>query len=130
MRAKNHTDEIMSQTTQTTDEALEAILLQYIAEYHQGLNELAGHGTATEQAIQKLKQLLLEERINENESLLSVAEHEIDLGDKCYNHDKYTSACYACRKRKMYVEYSKDWQGSINERLQQLHHQTDNERSE
>jgi hypothetical protein len=75
-------------------------------------------------------QLLLEERINENESLLSVAEHEIDLGDKCYNHDKYTSACYACRKRKMYVEYSKDWQGSINERLQQLHHQTDNERSE
>lgn len=56
-------------------------------------------------------------RIDENESLLSVAEHEIELGDKCHNHDKHTPACYACRKRKMYVEYSKDWQKSINERI-------------
>lgn len=34
----------------TNDSELDEILLQFIAEYHQGLNELAGHGTATEQA--------------------------------------------------------------------------------
>lgn len=59
-------------------------------------------------------------RVDENESLLDVAEHEIELGDKCYNHEKHTPACYACRKRKMYVEYSKDWKSSIDERLAQL----------
>jgi len=56
-------------------------------------------------------------RLDENESLLSVAEHEIELGDKCYNHEKHTPQCHACRKRKMYVEYSRDWKKSIDERI-------------
>src|SRR5690606_32189029 len=64
-------------------------------------------------------------RIDENESLLSVAEHEIELGEKCDNHDKHTPACYACRKRKMYVAYSKDWQKSIDERLFTLRKELD-----
>lgn len=66
------------------------------------------------------KSKVVEARINENESLLSVTEHEIELGDKCYNHEKHTPQCYACRKRKMYVEYSKDWKRVIKVRIKQL----------
>lgn len=73
-----------------------------------------------EDAVSAITALIQEARIDENESLLSVAEHEIHLGDKCYNHEKHTPQCHACRKRKMYVEYSKDWKKSIDERINQL----------
>ena len=46
----------MSSTVKTVD----PILLQFIAEYHQGLNELAGHGSAIDQAKAALRTLLLE----------------------------------------------------------------------
>lgn len=40
------------------DERIDEIFLQYHAELNQGLNELAGHGTAREQAKAKIKALL------------------------------------------------------------------------
>lgn len=43
----------MSNTPQT----VESILLQFIAEYHQRLNELAGHGTPIEQATKAINAL-------------------------------------------------------------------------
>lgn len=59
-------------------------------------------------------------RIDENESILSVAEHEISLPDHCYMHDTYSSNCQACKKRKWYGEISKDWKRVINERIKEL----------
>lgn len=59
-------------------------------------------------------------RIDENQSLLSVAEHEISLPNHCDNHDKYASSCHACKKRKWYSEISKDWKRVIEDRLKEL----------
>lgn len=59
-------------------------------------------------------------RLDENKSLLSVAEHEIALPDHCEMHNKYVSACYACKKRKWYGEISKDWKRVIAERSASL----------
>lgn len=59
-------------------------------------------------------------RIDENESLLSVAEHEISLPDHCDMHSTFTSQCHACKKRKWYGEISKDWKRVIDERLREL----------
>jgi hypothetical protein len=42
---------------------IEQILLQYAAELHHGLNELAGRGTPTEQAATAIRRLMIEERI-------------------------------------------------------------------
>jgi hypothetical protein len=42
------------------EDKLDSILLQFIAEYHQGLNELAGHGSATEQAKEQILQAFME----------------------------------------------------------------------
>lgn len=44
----------MTNTNNQQSEELDQILLQFLAEYHQGLNELAGHGTAQEQVKQRL----------------------------------------------------------------------------
>lgn len=59
-------------------------------------------------------------RVDENESLLSVAEHEIELPDHCDMHDKYSSYCHACKKRKWYGEISKDWKRIIEIRIAEL----------
>lgn len=48
-------------------DSLDEILLQYRAELNQGLNELAGHGTAEEQAKQAIRQWALYEKIYEVE---------------------------------------------------------------
>lgn len=48
----------MSDTKEQTE--LEKILLQFIAEYHQGLNELAGRGTSTEQATAAIQSAIAE----------------------------------------------------------------------
>lgn len=63
---------------------------------------------------------VVEARIDENESLLSVAEHEISLPDHCELHLRYAPACNACKKRKWYGEISKDWKRIIELRIKEL----------
>lgn len=114
------------------DTELLKILVKYYDEYKYMEDNYEGpddwqYDALQNQTVASLKALIKREtdkaRIDENESLLDVAQHEIDLGDKCYNHDKYTAACFGCRKRKMYVAYSEDWKRSITERLAQLKQQ-------
>jgi hypothetical protein len=62
------------QPAQTTpDDELTCILLQFIAEYHQGLNELAGRGTATQQAEKALTAWA------KNKALRAVGEDESEI---------------------------------------------------
>ena len=73
-----------------------------------------------ERTKQQIQALITEARVDENESLLSVAEHEIGLPDYCDMHNKYSTHCHACKKRKWYGEISKDWKRIIEIRLKQL----------
>lgn len=61
-----------------------------------------------------------EARIDENQSMLHVANAEIREGDKCYNHDRYVGQCAACRKRMMFYTVCQEWKKSIEERLAHL----------
>ena len=106
------------------DEMLDNFGTESITSYRADGSGEPKYKEAKELAKSKLTKYIEQEikkaRIDENNSLLSVAEHEIELGDKCHNHEKHTAQCYACRKRKMYVEYSKDWKKSIDERIKEL----------
>lgn len=73
-----------------------------------------------DQTLAELLEIMNEVRIDENESLLDVAQHEIDLPNHCDNHDKYSSHCHTCKKRKWYGEISKDWKRIINIRISEL----------
>jgi hypothetical protein len=53
-----------------TNHKIRAILLQFNAEQNQGLNELAGHGTAIEQAAQQLEDYFLERLDNIEQSIV------------------------------------------------------------
>lgn len=73
----------------------------------------AAHQAAVDEAVRAA-------RVEENESLLSVAEHEIELPNHCHMHTNYMTICHACKKRKWYGEISKDWQRIIKVRLAEL----------
>lgn len=89
-----------------SEEELNSILLQFIAEYHQSLNELAGHGSAVDQAKKALfswrgkaiakssAQAEMRGRISELESLSSFLQADIqrslkENGLSVYPEDTY-----------------------------------------
>jgi hypothetical protein len=55
---------------------LNSILLQFIAEYHQGINELAGHGSALDQA----RAAILKHYIPKSEVIAAIGDDE-DVND-------------------------------------------------
>lgn len=78
------------------------------------------HGTTQDELVEFIQDRERQARIDENQSLLSVAEHEIGLPDHCDMHDRYVSQCNACKKRKWYGEISKDWKRVIADRITEL----------
>jgi len=83
-------------------------------------NIIKPKATYYEPLLARIERLVVDVKIEENESLLSVAEHEIKLSDHCDMHDKYSSPCHACKKRKWYGEINKDWKRIIEIRLKEL----------
>jgi hypothetical protein len=63
---------------------LRAILRQFIAEYHQGINEVLGHGTALDQAEQQIKQLI-EELIPDREVEFGVKDKSLIMYKRGFN---------------------------------------------
>lgn len=71
-----------------------------------------------------LKQTILtkltEAREQENDSFKSIFEEAATWAPKCYNHEKPSSYCHACKKRKWFADLSKEVIPIIDERLEQL----------
>ena len=75
---------------------------------------------AVDSVLQLLTNRIEAARLDENKSLLDVAEHEIKLGTACPYHDTHSRQCDACRKRKMFYTVCLEWKKSIDERIAQL----------
>lgn len=72
-------------------------------------------------AVAALLQWGAKARRDENESIKLVMEQEInEEPDHCYNCETHNNRCYACRKKKMYKEFARDFLRVLDERITQL----------
>lgn len=87
------------------------------------LNSVVGKATI-EKTVTALEALVerreLEARREENVSIKSIFEEAATWAPKCYNHEKPSSYCHICKKRKWFAELSKEVIPIIDERLEQL----------
>jgi hypothetical protein len=88
---------------------LDKVLLQYDAEKKQGLNELAGHGTAREQAVFQLLALFQQE-------VMAALPEKIKLDTSFYQED-YASERIGYEHG--YNDALKDMESRLKERLEQ-----------
>lgn len=64
---------------------------------------------------------VVEARKDENQSIESMLEDEIaDKRDCCYNHDKYSPQCHACKLVKWRKIIAKEYLASVKDRLERI----------
>lgn len=84
----------MKDKPDSLDKELSSIFYQYDAEKNQGLNELAGHGTAVEQAVAQLKAIIQREVLESRIDELHMYEHCTDTVVSGLSESEYKQRRY------------------------------------
>ena len=118
---KNPTQTLKADTEQRIEDILVPLMMGWEPDQPlpPGVHVIAPSITL-KRATQKLSALVVEGRIDENESIETILTIESKEPDHCYLHEKYVAQCHACKTKKWRAVICKEYLGVIEDRLTEL----------